>query len=49
MEENKEPCHKQARQFIYRALNYEEKVQFLLFQNPKINIFRNSILPGSET
>ena len=25
MEENKEPCHKQARQFIYRALNHEEK------------------------
>ena len=39
MEENKEPCHKQARQFIYRALNHEEKVQFLLFQNPKLNIF----------
>ena len=28
MEENKEPCHKQARQFIYKALNYDEKVQF---------------------
>ena len=40
MEENKEPCHKQARQFIYKALNHVEKVQFLmLFQNPKINIF----------